>query len=186
MKGKIIGVISIFVFLLAACDKSFLFPEFHETQNGVGSKNPPPDPCLTAVCPTNSTCENGKCQCYLGFEGPLCSTGYADKFVGIYQGSDTIDGDIWITIAPLKVTKIDNQNIKIENFGGFQSYIYAKIEKDTFNAPTADKIVIDFTDPAARYFNGNGLLKNGDIHGIYTVTYNDGYMETYTFTMERL
>jgi len=186
MKFKILIAVTSFALLLIACDKSSFLPEFYNGQNGNSSIVSPPDPCLTSACPKNSSCVDGQCECYLGFEGPLCNIGYADKFVGLYQGSDTCNGLTYITILPLKVIKIDNHTIKIEEFGGFSLYIFAQIEKVSLDDPTADKITINYCDFVGRCFVGNGLLKNEDVHGNYTVTYPDGSMETCTFTMERL
>ena len=176
------------ILLLTACDKSFLFPDFSDSRQGPQAKTAPPDPCLSSICPPNSSCVDGDCRCNDGLEGPLCAKEYADKFVGSYQGYDTCNGVAYVTVMPEVVTKTNAKTIKITNFSGFgpNQFILAEIQKETPEAPAANKIVFDFTDQALRHFEGSGVLIDGDVYGKYEITYSDGSVEICSFSLDRL
>jgi D-lyxose ketol-isomerase len=72
----------------------------------------------------------------------------------------------------------------MNNFGGFNSFVIAKVEKVSPQDIVASKITFEFTDFAQRLFKGSGLFKDSLINGFYTVTYSDGYIENCGFHMK--
>lgn len=47
------------------------------------------DACSNVICLNGGACDGGKCQCLVGFEGPICDTLSRDKFVFSYSGGDS-------------------------------------------------------------------------------------------------
>ncbi|MCB0698685.1 MAG: hypothetical protein H6551_00235 [Chitinophagales bacterium] len=50
------------------------------------------DPCKNVDCQNGGTCDDGKCKCPTGAEGPNCETVYRDAFLGSYIGTNLCQG----------------------------------------------------------------------------------------------
>jgi hypothetical protein len=142
----------------------------------------------------NGACFEGECVCDVNYEGTNCELQWADKFVGSYLGSDKITastatpGDVGTTFnltSPAVITKKAADKISIANFGGFNSFVEATITKSAAADITANKITINFTDPAGRKFVGDGTYSNGTIRGTYRATYSDGTYDDATFEYKK-
>lgn len=140
------------------------------------------DPCKDVECGTNGTCFEGECVCNEGYEGAACADEWSTKFVGSYLGFDNVTvsttptniGKFNLT-TPAVVTKksASTSVITISNFGGFNSFVDATITRTNTSDLTANKLTIDFTDPAGRKFVGTGAYSSSKITGTYRVTYTD-------------
>jgi hypothetical protein len=51
------------------------------------------DHCNNVVCQNGGACDGGNCTCPAGFEGTRCETLSRDKFIFVFNGSDTCSND---------------------------------------------------------------------------------------------
>ncbi len=131
------------------------------------------DKCKDVECNTG-TCLDGTCECGDGFEGTNCEIEWSAKFVGEYLGFDKCGPDTYNLTKPAKVTRVSETSVKIENFGGFDSFINATVS-------SSDGLTINTTDPAGRVFVGTASVSSTKITGSYKVTYSDGTSDDCTF-----
>lgn len=50
------------------------------------------DLCETTSCLNGATCNEGTCECAVGYEGENCGTEMRQKFLGLYTGTMTVAG----------------------------------------------------------------------------------------------
>ena len=134
------------------------------------------DACKDVDCGPNGTCFEGTCECFDGFEGTACETEWAEKFLGPYLGFDICAGTTYNLTKPAVVTRRNEQEVRISNFGGFDSFLDAAIANGNQLTFT------NFTDPAGRRFTGTAQISGNTLTGNYTVTYSDNTTESCTFT----
>ncbi|MBK6994569.1 MAG: hypothetical protein KA138_08260 [Saprospiraceae bacterium] len=143
------------------------------------------DKCKDVECNTG-TCLDGTCECGTGFEGENCEIEWSAKFIGSYLGQDVVTvstavpsnvGTYNLT-SPAVVTRINESEIQIANFGGFNSILKATIED-------GDHLHISYTDPAGRVFAGEGQLSGNTLSGSYRVTYTDASYDDANFTYNK-
>ncbi len=134
-----------------------------------------PDPCKDVNCGANGTCLDGSCICDIGYEGASCETEWATKFEGSYLGKDVCGGTTYNLTKPAVISKRSATEVRIENFGGFDSFIDAQVTK-------SDELgFTNYTDPAGRRFTGTAKISNNKLTGSYRVTYSDGTFDDCTF-----
>ncbi len=149
------------------------------------------DPCKDVDCGPNGTCFEGTCECNDGYEGDACDVEWATKFLGSYLGQDVVTvstaGNVgtYNLTQPAVVTKVSESKIRISNFGGFESFIEANIERETSTSLTAEKLSISFTDPSGRVFTGSASISGNTLSGTYRVTYSDSTYDDATFTYNK-
>jgi hypothetical protein len=138
-----------------------------------------PDPCKNVVCDNGGTCDaNGACVCPAGFEGTTCATLSRDKFIGIFNGSETctIGTD---TYAVTTTPNSDKTKFNIQNLYN-QSTItaIANANGNAFTIPSQ-------TVAANVVGSGSGTITGNNITITYTVTTGTGataISNTCTFT----
>ncbi len=133
------------------------------------------DPCKDVNCGANGSCLYGTCVCDIGYEGSACQIEWAEKFVGSYLGKDVCGNTTYNLAKPAVVSKQSATQIRISNFGGFDSFIDAQVTK------TDEISFTNFEDPAKRRFTGTGKISGNRLTGSYTVTFSDGSKENCTF-----
>lgn len=149
------------------------------------------DPCKDVDCGPNGTCFEGTCECNDGFEGDACDVEWATKFLGSYLGQDVVTGGTagnegtYNLTTPAVVTKLSESKIRISNFGGFNSFLDADIEREAPTSLTATKLDLGFTDPSGRVFTGSATITGNTISGSYRVTYTDNTYDIATFTYNK-
>lgn len=132
-----------------------------------------PDPCKDIVCANGGTCTDGTCACPAGYEGTLCETLSRDKFIGVYNGTETctVGSDTYaITItANSDKIKFNIQNLYNQSFTAI-----ASASNNTFSIPNQ-------TVGAGVTAVGSGNIVGNTITITYTI--NDGTLSnTCTFT----
>lgn len=133
------------------------------------------DPCKDVNCGANGTCLDGSCVCDAGYEGVSCETEWATKFEGSYLGKDVCGSTTYNLSKPAIVSKRSATQVRISNFGGFDSFIDAQVIK-------SDELEFkDYADPTGRKFTGSAKLTGNKLTGSYTVTFSDGTSESCTF-----
>lgn len=134
-----------------------------------------PDPCKDVNCGANGTCLDGTCICDTGYEGASCEVEWATKFEGSYLGKDVCGMDTYILAKHAVITKLSATQVRISNFGGFDSFIDATVTK-------SDELgFTNFADPAGRRFTGTAKINGNRLTGSYTVTYSNGSSDSCTF-----
>lgn len=139
-----------------------------------------PDECKDVVCANGGTCnsDNGACTCATGYEGTLCETAWATKFIANYtvveQCSET--GGVGPYTAAITANSSNVVNINLNNFGDFNANITVSgTVTNTTTLSIPSQTVSGYT------ISGSGSYNNGVITITYTVstTLND---ETCTAT----
>ena len=128
-------------------------------------------------------CLDGVCVCPDGYEDSsngTCDTEWSAKFLGSYTGNDGCRGPL---AKPADITRRSKSQIRISNFGDFDSYVDADITDPSGNANVFE--LSNYTDPAGRKFTGSGTLNGNSIKSSYTVTYADSTSETCTFNVTK-
>ncbi len=125
-----------------------------------------PDPCKDVVCQNGGTCDaNGNCACPAGYEGTTCATLSRDKFIGVFNGSETctVGTD---TYAVTCTANSDNTKFNIQNLYN-QSTILAIASADgnSFTIPSQ-------TVAAGVTGVGSGTISGNNITITYTLTDN--------------
>ncbi len=134
-----------------------------------------PDPCKDVDCGLNGTCLDGSCVCDAGYEGASCEIEWATKFEGSYLGKDVCGGTTYNLTKPAVISKRSATEVRITNFGGFDSFIDAQVTK-------SDELgFTNYEDPAGRRFTGSAKISGNKLTGSYTVTFSDGSSEGCTF-----
>lgn len=146
------------------------------------------DPCKDVDCGPNGTCFEGTCECNDGFEGDACDIEWATKFLGSYLGSDNVTAStagttlgVYTLAQPAVVTRLSETKIRISNFGGFESFLDATIQRETPTSLTAEELDLTFTDPTGRKFTGTAKLTGSALTGTYRVTFSDNTYDDATF-----
>ena len=117
------------------------------------------DKCANAACPTkSSTCIDGFCQCYQGYEGPHCETVTRDRYLNTWivteNGSitDAAQYSIYIergsSSEPINVLKIKN----LRDF--FIDDITAHVNHDTIYIDQQTVVV----NNVSYIVEGNGII----------------------------
>lgn len=132
------------------------------------------DPCKDVNCGANGTCVDGSCFCDDGYEGASCETEWAEKFVGSYLGRDICKSGTYNLTKPAVVSKRNAKEVRMSNFGGFDSFLDMDVTKSDELSFT------NKTDPAGRRFTGTAKLSNNRLTGNYIVTYSDNTRDTCT------
>ena len=141
------------------------------------------DPCKDVDCGVNGTCFEGTCVCNVGYEGAVCAEEWVTKFLGSYTGVDGCGGNL---TKPVNITKQALDQIRITNFGGFDSYVDATVKLESANSVSAEIFELNnFVDPAGRKFSGTGKISGNTINANYVVTYSDNSTESCTFNISK-
>ncbi len=165
--------------------KLFLFPLFIFGAFLAVTSTSCADKCKDVECNTG-TCLDGTCECGAGYEGTNCEIEWSAKFIGSYLGQDvvTVSTSVPSNVGtypltkPAVVTRVSETEIQISNFGGFDSILKATLK-------AADHFDINYTDPGARVFTGEGHLSGNTLSGTYRVTYSDASYDEGTFTYNK-
>jgi hypothetical protein len=139
--------------------------------------------CADVDCGTYGTCFDGDCVCDDGYEigtSGQCDTEWSAKFIDSYTGADGCGGPL---TKPVEITRLGVKQIRISNFGGFDSYVDAEVTESGGVANTFE--ITNFIDPAGRKFTGSGTLNGNSITSSYTVTYTDNTSETCSFNITK-
>ena len=81
------------------------------------------DACENIICLNESTCNNGSCNCILGYEGSTCDVEAKAKFIGTYILDSQTCGDFE---SPIQIIEVVNslteltQIIESNNGGTFE------------------------------------------------------------------
>lgn len=153
--------------LLIACNKTD------------SSNNPTPTPTPTSKCQNGGTLVNGVCECPFGYEGDYCDIESRLKFVGIFKGQQSYNGnsakyreyEIKKTNGVTKI-RIYGSNGGVEMEADLTDVNKIKIPKQEYVWGTE---VVDIV--------GNGSLKGSTLTLNYSIKAQlDGTTLTYTFT----
>ncbi|MCS6991649.1 MAG: calcium-binding EGF-like domain-containing protein [Chitinophagales bacterium] len=127
------------------------------------------DPCKDVVCLNGGTCEDGDCNCPIGYEGDDCGVRTADKYVGTWSAAEVCDSGIYNYVATISASSTEVTSILISNFGGFGSSV---VVKGTIVDPNS------FTIPSQAFgnvaFSGNGTLSADGLTINITYIASDG------------
>lgn len=131
------------------------------------------DKCKGIVCAYGGVCQDGRCLCPAGYEGPQCETVNRDRYKGTWQVAEdgTVSSEalypVTIENGPL-LTEIVIKSLYNHALGGD---VRATVLGDTLTIPT--QIINDYT------VKGTGLLlddiyygKHGRLEVRYSVTNN--------------
>ncbi|MEX0967925.1 MAG: hypothetical protein WD077_11850 [Bacteroidia bacterium] len=133
------------------------------------------DPCEDVVCQNGGLAtevgdDDCECDCAAGYEGEECATVSADKFVGMFEGSDDCTGASY----PVEITKsgTDETIIRIENLGEFtcpNDYnVEASVDGNTLTIAEQTFCTNIYT------LSGSGSIEGNTLTIEYTVSYDDG------------
>jgi hypothetical protein len=135
------------------------------------------DECKDVVCQNGGTCDetDGSCTCATGFEGDLCQTRVADKFVGTWTATETCGGvnqpsyQVTITAAGSATPS----QILLANLGNYNCTVGGNI---TFTGNVSGSTTFTINDnKCSTQMIANGTLNsNGSITITYTATYAGG------------
>lgn len=126
------------------------------------------DKCKGISCAYGGTCNEGRCTCPAGYEGPQCETINRQRFGGIWYVNEdgTLSNAAQYSVAVEDVAD-DMTKIKISTFNNqLRLNVIASVKGDTMTIP--QQVVDGFT------VEGRGILTD-DLHygehGRMTVTY---------------
>jgi hypothetical protein len=88
---------------------------------------------------------------------------------------------VYTLAQPAVVTRLSETKVRISNFGGFESFLDATIERETPTSLTAETLDLTFTDPTGRKFTGTAKLTGNALTGTYRVTFSDNTYDDATF-----
>lgn len=151
----VIGMFTLVLF--SACDKK-------DSSNATAGLQP----CKNVICLNGGACDDGQCNCAVGYEGTNCATRWSDKFIGNYQASDecfTGGTSLYYNASISSVVDYANK-ISIYNLGvacpGKNITAFINPEKTSFEIPMQNVC-------GTQYVYGTGNLSLQDIN-IYLVT----------------
>jgi hypothetical protein len=72
--------------------------------------------CANSGCKNGAECYKGECLCAIGYEGVLCETAWAEKFLGNFT---TVNAANCAQVFSSDITQTDRLKLKIRNLGGF-------------------------------------------------------------------
>lgn len=135
------------------------------------------DECKDVVCQNGGTCneDDGSCACPTGYEGDLCATRVADKFVGTWTATETC-GTTPGTPYQVTITAAGATNptqILINNLGDYGCTTGGNI---VFTGNVNGSMTFTINDNKCGYqMNATGTLSsNGSLSITYTATYLGG------------
>jgi len=123
-----------------------------------------PDPCKDIICANGGTCTDGTCMCPSGYEGTLCETLSRDKFIGVFNGTETctVGTDAYsITIT----SNSDKIKFNIQNLYNQSFTAIATAGGNSFSIPNQ-------TVGSGVTASGSGSITGNTITITYTI--NDG------------
>lgn len=113
------------------------------------------DKCADIVCQNGGTCNDGKCQCAVGYEGTLCETEVATKFVGTYSVTETC-GSSSSPAYVVTITKVSKNTLLVSNLGNYACTIGGDI---VFNGTTSASTTFSINDTKC----GTEMIATGSI-----------------------
>jgi hypothetical protein len=135
------------------------------------------DECKDVVCQNGGTCNetDGSCTCPTGYEGDLCQTRMADKFVGTWTATETC-GTTPSTPYQVTITATGGTNptqILLNNIGNYGCTVGGNV---TFTGNVNGSTTFTINDNKCGYqMNGSGTLNsNGSLSVTYTATFAGG------------
>ncbi len=117
------------------------------------------DKCKSISCAYEGVCNEGKCLCKTGYEGPQCETLARKKFLGPWVVTET--GSITSESRQYTVSVEDGPNlseVRIKNF-------YNKVQQDVSAFVKGDTIVIPQQDVDNYSLQGSGWVEKEKYYG---------------------
>lgn len=140
------------------------------------------DKCKAIVCANGGTCNDGVCKCVSGYEGVQCEVTTRDKYVGVYQVTET---------STLSATTREQYAITLNNDSSMTSLriknFYNAFIKDVRASIVGDSIFIPKQTYEGKTVRGYGNLvresatysQHAQIIMHYSVTYEDGRVDDF-------
>jgi hypothetical protein len=123
------------------------------------------DKCKAIVCAHNGVCNDGRCTCLTGYEGPNCETVAREKFLGnwsVYEkGSTTNAAQYPITIEPTGPSTEAPVNVVIRNF---YNYFLTPIKATVTGG---DSLIIPNQQYEGKIVHGIGYMDYSVTYGQY-------------------
>jgi hypothetical protein len=139
--------------------------------------------CQNVACINGGSCDNGRCVCPVGYEGPLCDTFSRNKFVHNYNGGDSCSQSVFNDTMhytqygnPVYIQARMSKPIElvIKNFldDPRDSAIGTMLKTDSFSFLGANNSIT---------YSGTGWLRSDTLHMHYhvihdTVSYDCNYL----------